>query len=45
MLNRCNNPSPVENHTSAPTKTTVRTAPRKIPFTQEYTFREFPRVP
>src|ERR1700730_4870017 len=40
---RCNNPSPLDNGTSAPTKTTVRTAPKKVPITQERKFREIPR--
>src|ERR1700722_4407629 len=41
---RWNSPSPVENHTAAPSKITVRTAPRKAPRTQEYTLRDFPGV-
>src|SRR5580700_8284551 len=43
MPMRCNSPSPVDDHTTAPVKITVRTAPRKPPRTQEYS--EFPRIP
>jgi hypothetical protein len=45
MLIRPNNPIPVDNHTSAPTKTTAKTAPNKVPKTQEDKVRDFPRIP
>jgi hypothetical protein len=44
MLIRPNNPIPVDNQASAPTKTTARTAPSKVLRTQEDNFRDFPRV-
>src|SRR5271154_722223 len=44
MPRRCNSPSPVDNHTRAPIKMTVRTAPSRAPSIDEYLLREFPRI-